>query len=158
MEAGYYRVDVSDSVSVLTFNNEYMDVDNDTTFQADEGFEALDWLEEQLISGKGDNRKFIISGHVYPGARYHANSMWHDQFNERYFQILRDQHESVIIEIMGHEHWADLRYHSSDNVLNMEDTEQKFDFHNMFIAPGVTPNKGQNPGVAMFEITSDGIP
>ena len=40
----------------------------------------------------------------------------------------------------------------------MDDTEQKFDFHNMFIAPGVTPNKGQNPGVAMFEITSDNIP
>ena len=59
---------------------------------------------------------------------------------------------------MGHEHWADLRYHSSDNVLNMDDTDQKFDFHNMFIAPGVTPNKGQNPGVAMFEITSDNIP
>ena len=40
----------------------------------------------------------------------------------------------------------------------MEDTEVKFDFHNMLIAPGVTPNKGQNPGVAMFEVSSDGVP
>ena len=78
MEAGYYRVDVSDKVSALIFNNEYMDIDDDTSFQGDEGFEALDWLEEQLKTGKDDNRKFIISGHVYPGARYHANGMWHD--------------------------------------------------------------------------------
>ena len=59
---------------------------------------------------------------------------------------------------MGHEHYADLRYHSSHNVLDMDDTEDKYDFHNMFIAPGVTPNKGQNPGVAMFEVSDDGVP
>jgi len=59
---------------------------------------------------------------------------------------------------MGHEHFADLRYHSSHNVLDMDDTEDKYDFHNMFIAPGVTPNKGQNPGVAMFEVSDDGVP
>jgi len=39
----------------------------------------------------------------------------------------------------------------------MEDTETKFDFHNLFVAPGVTPNKGNNPGVAMFEVTDDGL-
>jgi len=59
--------------------------------------------------------------------------------------------------VTGHDHYADLRYHSSFNVLDMEDTETKFDFHNLFVAPGVTPNKGNNPGVAMFEVTDDGL-
>ena len=59
---------------------------------------------------------------------------------------------------MGHDHYADLRYHSSDNVFDFKDTEDKFDFHNLFIAPGVTPNKGNNPGVTMFEVSADGIP
>lgn len=28
----------------------------------------------------------------------------------------------------------------------------------MFIAPGITPNKGNNPGVAMFSVTPEGVP
>ena len=71
---------------------------------------------------------------------------------------MRDNHEAVAIEVMGHDHYADLRYHSSDNVLDFDDTDTKFDFHNLFVAPGITPNKGNNPGVAMFEISSDGVP
>ena len=43
-------------------------------------------------------------------------------------------------------------------MLDLEDTDTKFDFHNLFVAPGVTPNKGNNPGVAMFEVTEDGLP
>ena len=45
MEGGYYRVDVTDSVSVLTLNAEYMDNDDDATYHADEATEQLDWLE-----------------------------------------------------------------------------------------------------------------
>jgi len=59
---------------------------------------------------------------------------------------------------MGHDHYADLRYHSSHSVVGLPDTDVKFDFHNLFVAPGVTPNKGNNPGVAMFEISADGVP
>lgn len=40
----------------------------------------------------------------------------------------------------------------------MDDTESKFDFHNYFVAPGITPEKGNNPGVAMLEFTEDGVP
>ena len=59
---------------------------------------------------------------------------------------------------MGHDHLADLRYHSSDNVVGLPDSDVKIDFHNLFVAPGVTPWSGQNPGVAMFEISDAGVP
>ena len=59
---------------------------------------------------------------------------------------------------MGHDHYADLRYHSSDNVFDMKDTDTKFDFHNLLVAPGVTPNKGNQPGIACFELSNDGVP
>ena len=45
MQAGFYRVDVSDQVSVLTINAEYMDVDDDESYHRSEGTEQLDWLE-----------------------------------------------------------------------------------------------------------------
>jgi len=48
---------------------------------------------------------------------------------------------------MGHDHIADLRYHSSDNVVGLPDTPIKFDFHNTLIAAGISPYNGNNPGV-----------
>ena len=108
--------------------------------------------------GLSDGYKFIITDHVYAGARYHGSDLWHNSFASRYFQILRDYHEAVSIEVVGHDHYADLRYHSSDHVMDLDDTETKFDFHNIFVAPGITPNKGQNPGVAMFEMSPDNEP
>ena len=73
MSAGYYRVDISDTLSVLTFNNEYMDNDDDTSFQESEAAEQLDWLETQLSGAANEGRKFILSGHIYPGTRYHGS-------------------------------------------------------------------------------------
>jgi hypothetical protein len=55
-----------------------------------------------------------------------------------YFSLLRDYHDVVIIEVVGHDHYSDLRYHSSNNVLDLQDPSVKFDFHNMLVAPGVT--------------------
>ena len=46
LAAGYYRVDISDTISVLTFNFEYMDDDDDTSFQGSEADQQLDWLEQ----------------------------------------------------------------------------------------------------------------
>ena len=62
------------------------------------------------------------------------------------------------MEVVGHDHYSDLRYHSSNNVIDLPDPTTKFDFHNMFIAPGVTPWDNSNPGVSMFEVTDDGLP
>ena len=156
--AGYYRVDLDDKISVLTFDNEYMDIDDDVSVQANEADEQLDWLEANLKEGLETGRKFILSGHTYAGARYHGNDLWHSDAAARYFEILRDNHEAVVIEVMGHDHYADLRYHSSNNVLDLKDTDVKFDFHNLLVAPGITPNKGNNPGVACFDVSDDGVP
>lgn len=62
------------------------------------------------------------------------------------------------MEVVGHDHYADLRYHSSNNVIDLPDLATKIDFHNIFVAPGVTPYDNSNPGVSMFEITDTGLP
>ena len=85
--------------------------------------------------------------------------MWKNSRNEQFFKILRDNASKIMIEVMGHDHYADLRYHSSSNVVDMKDPSgPQFDFHNMFVSPGITPNKYMNPGVAHFEISDEGVP
>ena len=63
-----------------------------------------------------------------------------------------------MIEVVGHDHYSDLRYHSSQNVCDLADTDVKFDFHNILIAPGITPIDSSNPGVTMFEIDENLLP
>ena len=72
MYAGYYRADISETVSVLTLDNQYMDDVNDESVVKNEAEDQLDWLEAQLVSGPASGRKFILSGHTYAGTRYHG--------------------------------------------------------------------------------------
>jgi hypothetical protein len=115
----------------------------------------LDWLEEQLIAAHADGRKVIILDHEYAGNRYKDHQLWTKEYNEKYFQLIRDYHEQVIIEVGGHDHYADLRYHSSYHVASLKDTDEKFYFHNLFVAPGATPYGNSNPGVSMFELDAE---
>ena len=42
--------------------------------------------------------------------------------------------------------------------MDFKDTASKFDFHNLLVAPSITPNKMNNPGIAMFEVDDAVIP
>lgn len=96
--------------------------------------------------------------HVYAGSSADTNVLWKDEANTKYFETLRDYHELVIMEVVGHDHYADLRYHSSHNVAGLPDPTEKFDFHNLLVSPGVTPYDGSNPGVSTFELGDDFVP
>ena len=37
----------------------------------------LDWMEDNLAQSIKTDRKFIIQDHVYAGARFEAEQMWH---------------------------------------------------------------------------------
>ena len=43
-------------------------------------------------------------------------------------------------------------------MLDLQHIEPQFYFHNMIVAPGVTPYDFTNPGVGKFEITSELVP
>jgi hypothetical protein len=62
------------------------------------------------------------------------------------------------MEVGGHDHFADLRFHESTGVADIKDAKTEFNFHNLFVSPGMTPYGDSNPGVAMFELTSDFVP
>jgi hypothetical protein len=46
--AGNYRVDLNSNLAVLVINSQYFDIDDDTSYQGDEGTQTLDWLELNL--------------------------------------------------------------------------------------------------------------
>lgn len=158
LNGAYYRVDLTDTLSVLVLNSMFYAVSNDLSYQANEPTDQIAWMQLQLEQGATMGRKFIITDHLYAGTRYESEEMWHPEWNEQYFKVLRDHADVIVLEIVAHDHYMDLRYHSSDHVLDFPDTPSKFDFHNVLLTPGMTSNKGQQPGVAYFEIGDDNIP
>ena len=82
--------------------------------------------------------------HVYPGARYQAFEMWNEEPNSWYFGMLEEHQDKILIELAGHDHFPSLRAHAG---------EQGGLFHNLFVAPSITPWYKNNPGVTSFEIS-----
>jgi hypothetical protein len=148
MNGGYYRADVSDTLSVLALNTLYFNKKNDATKQGDEAQNQLDWLKSQLENAE-DNRKFIITYHIYPGARHHTTgpkTLWNDDQNVSYFNILTEYSDKVILEVGAHDHFSDLRYHEDSfdfsgksSLKEGKVSKSKSYLHNLIVNPGVSP-------------------
>ena len=65
--------------------------------------------------------------------------MWHSEANARFFELLLKYAGQIAIEVGGHEHVTDIRYHSTDGLYNSQSPPSQANFHNILIAPGVTP-------------------
>ena len=78
---------------------------------------------------------------MYVGVRYKDTEMWNDKYVLNYLQTLRTYADQVVIEVSGHDHYADFRYHSSWNIKELDNTPEEFSFHNLIVAPGISPNK-----------------
>ena len=74
--------------------------------------------------------------------------MWLPKWNDRYFAALEKYYKNIIIEVVGHDHYGDLRYHQLPSDLTKN-------FHNVLVSPGVSPNFNNNPGVASIEIDEE---
>jgi hypothetical protein len=110
--AGYYRADVTPTITVLSLNSMYFDYSDNSTHGGEQTI-LQNWFTYELSTAKAQGRKVIITDHVYAGSRFQAEPLWKDTYNSWYFSTLRDYSDSVIIEVVGHDHFADLRYHSS---------------------------------------------
>ena len=62
---------------------------------------------------------------------------------------MREHRDRVVLELAGHDHFASLRSHT--------DSEGP-SYHNLFVAPSISPWYYNNPGVTSFEISDDLVP
>lgn len=114
MMGGFYRVNLPQSphrVSVLAMNSISLSVKN-LNFEGNQEMQ-LEWLEEQLSTAEHD-RKFIIENHIYYGTQFKdgkSKALWTDEYTRQYAAILERYHDRIIIELSGHEHVGDIRYH-----------------------------------------------
>lgn len=118
-------------LTILQMNSMYWAFD-DNTPHGNEADVSLSWLKYQLNAARFDGRKVIILDHIYAGARYHdGQQLWDSDQNDEYFQTLRDYRDVVVIEVAGHDHYPDVRYHSTRGVAGLKDESGSEEyFHN----------------------------
>ena len=146
-------MDVNDKISVISINTLYYDSMRDKSDSTGSGVQQMFWLEDQLKRSE-PGRKFVIIQHVYGGARANNHPMWFTYPNNIYFDLLNKYKDKIIIEVGGHDHFSNMRYHTDRDVLDMTvpapaDADL---FHNLIINPSVSPWHGNNPGISVFEI------
>ena len=141
---------MTDDISVLTLNTLFYDSVRSSDLESGPyGADELVWLIQQLEDDSNPNRKFILTSHIYPGARYDNFALFREKANAIYFDLLEQHKDKILIELAGHDHFASLRAHVSDSGSS---------FHNIFIGPSITPWYSNNPGVSSFEVSDDLVP
>ena len=79
ISGGYYRVDLTDDISVLTLNTLYYDSERSSDLESGpHGATELAWLRQQLEDDSNRSRKFILTSHIYPGARYDSFALFRE--------------------------------------------------------------------------------
>jgi len=80
--------------------------------------------------------------------------MWFTYPNNIYFDLLNKYKDKIIIEVGGHDHFSNMRYHTDSDVLDMTvPAPSNADlFHNLIVNPSISPWHGNNPGISVFEI------
>ncbi|CDW83200.1 UNKNOWN [Stylonychia lemnae] len=159
LDGGYYRVDLSEKISMLMINTLMYNKNNDPANQGDQLEDQFAWLEKQFMTAEHD-RKFIISNHIYPGSKQEQipAKLWHSNYTSDFIEILLKYNDKILLEVSGHDHISDLRYnhgskiHQSAKKSLTSGSLNDFNFHNIVIAPGVTSASAQNPGYALFTV------
>lgn len=93
-------------------------------------------------------------------------ALWTADYTRRFAAILERYADRIIIELSGHEHTGDVRYHEgsifypgSSILKGVSKAEEKalnlsFEgpnrYHNMLIDPGMTSFDGANPGFSVL--------
>lgn len=89
LNGGYYRVDLSPKVSFLGLNTLMFNRKNNNSLDGNQVQDQLAWIEMQFYTAEPD-RQFILSNHIYPGAKVE------DQLRN----ILHGKNNTAIIQLI----------------------------------------------------------
>jgi hypothetical protein len=110
--------------------------------------------------------------HIYFGTQVKdgkVRSLWTDDYTRRFASIMERYADRIIIEISGHEHVGDIRYHegslfykgspmrqgmtqAQEKALNLNFVGPHM-YHNLLMDPGSTAFDGANPGYSVLQLS-----
>lgn len=111
----YFRTKIDDHLHVLALNTLPYN-DQDVTNCKPLKDAEMQWFEDQLTNA-GENDKFVILTHIYAtlrGLGGEFEKIWHeDEYQAKYYQLVWEHRDKILIENTGHDHLSDFRTHSA---------------------------------------------
>jgi len=104
---GYYRWDLSQSLSVLSFNSIFGSPRNNEIDIAEQ--DQLEWLENQLNEER--STKFIIHMHIPPGLWYAGKDeqFWKNDSMDAFLDIITKYQNRIHLLVGAHIHSGEIR-------------------------------------------------
>jgi hypothetical protein len=149
-KGGYFARNISDSLTVLSLNTVMYSVNHqpDQTYLEDP-MGQLAWMDSQLKMASDANRICYIVGHIPPTiGSYRHSQFWHEQYVDRYFDILVRYPDSIKGHLFGHLHSEEFR------LLRPPSKTEVAPPVPLYIASSVTPVYGANPSYRLVEYDS----
>jgi hypothetical protein len=106
----------------------------------------LSWVEKQFDTIK-KGQKVVPFFHIWPGINYmsHQNLHWKQPYIEQFEQMITANRDKVILLIGAHTHFSNFMYSQEGESLA----------DNLWISPSLSPIFNNNPGISIFDISTD---
>jgi sphingomyelin phosphodiesterase acid-like 3 len=148
-QGGYLARNVTETITILSLNTVMYSTKHqpDQTYMQDP-LGQFDWFEGQLQLAQSAGRVVYVVGHISPTVgSFHHSQLWHDQYLERYFSILKNYREIVLGQLFGHVHSGEFRL--------LHHPQEKTIQYPMLLSTSLSPIYGDNPSFRVFQYKED---
>jgi sphingomyelin phosphodiesterase len=141
---GYYQMQVSPSLRIISINTLYYDMFNFWLLFYPNGTDFADqwkWLQNSLADAQSKGQNVWIIGHIYPG-----NYQGTPGFSHGYAQLMKQYQDTITGHFYGHSHQDEFRVavDKSGNAIGF-----------LYVAPSITPFTEQNPSMRVYHYYKD---
>jgi hypothetical protein len=159
---GYFTMESGlSSLRLVSLNSVLFSTHRPAPVPGDAAFVQMDWFEDQLDAAKAAGQKVYVLTHVPMGAdifqtvrtfmdgtgRISAvRLMWHDDYHDRFLQIMENHKDMNVVFFSGHTHMDEFRLlYDAGRVSNPDP---------IFGQPAVSPIFGNNPGYRLIHVSA----
>jgi sphingomyelin phosphodiesterase len=148
-KSGWYSVNHSDKLKVITLNNNLCYAYNVWLLQNslnEDPNGMFKWLISELNSAESKGQKVFISSHVPPNG---ADCL--QKWSQTYSKIVKAYAHVITAQFYGHTHWDEFEIFYSDS----KQKTAKNAIGNSFLVPSVTTFTDINPGFRIYEVDAE---
>ncbi|XP_066919533.1 cyclic GMP-AMP phosphodiesterase SMPDL3A-like isoform X2 [Clytia hemisphaerica] len=158
LQGGYYVVNVSEFLQLITLSTNYW---NSRCFTINPsittiGDRQMKWLENTLKTAAATNKKVLVSGHIPAGISTYKDegSFWLKNYTTVYVKLMTDFADIITGQFYGHAHKDKIKIQNVHDSF-YPNTQPSIPKAFLLMSPSITPIQGNNAAFRLFTLSKD---
>ncbi|XP_066914860.1 cyclic GMP-AMP phosphodiesterase SMPDL3A-like isoform X2 [Clytia hemisphaerica] len=159
LQGGYYAVNVSEFLQLITLSTNYW---NSRCFTINPsittiGDRQMKWLENTFKTAAASNKKVLVSGHIPAGISAYKDegSFWLKNYTTVYVKLMTDFADIITLgQFYGHAHKDKIKIQNVHNSF-YPNTQPSIPKAFLLMSPSITPIQGNNAAFRLFTLSKD---